>query len=278
MKTAVSPYFMEDEREAKRLSDKVDAPVWVDTYLTPYLDGATHVLDVGCGPAALAREVALRCPGCNVVGLDASRMRLAAAEQNRDECSNLALMLGNATALPWPDASFDLVYCRFLLEYLADRQQAVSEMVRVCAPGGHVMLQDLDAQMLLHHPVDPDLQAGIEKVLDAFRKTGFDPFVGRKLFALARNAGLTNLKVDIEPYHLFAGQIDDHHYELWDLKLDIALPVITTAFGGDRAAYQFKQRFLDYLRRDDTLSYSILFTVTGQIPVETGLCGMTPSV
>ena len=202
MGRSVGTYFMEDRREAKRLSDKVDAPLWVGKYLAPYLDNATNVLDVGCGPAVLAREVALRCPESNVVGIDASSMRLAAAEQNRDHCPNLSLRLGDATTLPWHDDAFDLVYCRFLLEYLADRQQAVTEMARVCAPGGHVILQDLDGQMLLHHPIDLEMEADIEMALAALQKTGFDPFVGRKLFCLARNAGLTNIKVEVEPYHL----------------------------------------------------------------------------
>ncbi len=278
MRPDVSTYFMDDEREAKRLSDKVDATVWVGKYLTPYLDSATHVLDVGCGPAVLAREVAVRCPDSNVVGLDVSKMRLAVAEQNRNGCSNLALRLGKATALPWHDASFDLVYCRFLLEYLADREKAVAEMVRVCSPGGQVILQDLDGQMLLHHPVDTELQSGIETALVALRKTGFDPFVGRKLFGLARDAGLINLKVEVEPYQLFAGRIDDHNYKLWELKLDIALPAIATTLGGEHAAYKFKQRFLDYLRRNDTLSYSTLFTVTGHIPGKGSARGTTPSV
>lgn len=265
MSSSVSTYFMEDEREAKRLSDKVDAPLWVGKYLAPYLDSTTDVLDVGCGTAVLAREVAARYLDSNVVGLDASSRRLAAAEQNRDSCANLALRLGDATALPWHDDSFDLVYCRFLLEYLDDREQAVAEMARVCVPGGHVMLQDIDGQMLLHHPVDPEMESDIEIVLAALRETGFDPFVGRKLFGLARNAGLTNIKVEVEPYQLFAGKIDDHNYELWELKLDIALPTIATAFGGEPAAYAFKQRFLDYLQRSDTLSYSTLFTVRGQV-------------
>lgn len=77
----MNTYFMEDEREDKRLSDKVDAPMWVGKYLAPYLNSVTRILDVGCGPAVLAWEVALRCPARNAVGLDASSMRLAAAAQ-----------------------------------------------------------------------------------------------------------------------------------------------------------------------------------------------------
>src|SRR5256885_13262071 len=55
--------------------------------------------------------------------------------------------------------SFDLVYCRMLLQYLREKEQAVAEMTRVCKPGGTVLLQDLDGQLLWHYPEDPGVQS-----------------------------------------------------------------------------------------------------------------------
>ena len=77
-------------------------------------------------------------------------------------------------------------------------------------------------------------------------------------------AGLQDITVNCEPYHFYAGRIDDKNYELWELKVDIALPMIAGALGGHQEAAMFKQEFMDYLLRDDTLTYSNVFTVVGK--------------
>jgi SAM-dependent methyltransferase len=257
---------MDDPREAKRLADKVDAPQWVNTYFARHLKPDSRVLDVGCGPGVLAAEVARRIPSGNVTGIDASTDRLVEARKNFAGLNNAQTRAGEATALPFGDGSFEFIYCRFLLEYLRDKEKAVAEMTRVCRPGGTVLLQDLDGQLLWHHPVDAILQTDIERVLAVLGQTGFDTFVGRKLFALARAAGLTDIEVQAESYHLFAGRIDDHNLRLWEMKLDIALPAAAKALGGMTEAASLKASFLNYLQREDTLTYSVLFTVTGRKP------------
>jgi hypothetical protein len=116
---------------------------------------------------------------------------------------------------------------------------------------------------LWHYPEDPDVQRAAEQVVAALAATGFDPFVGRKLFSLARNAGLTNLDVQAESYHLIAGEIDPLILRQWELKLEIARPLLARVLGSDREARAQARRFLEYLSRPDTLTYSTVFTVTG---------------
>src|SRR5450631_1898489 len=103
---------------------------------------------------------------------------------------NVKLLQAEAGHLPFPEDTYDFVYSRFLLEYLADMQGAVREMLRVYRPGGRVLLQDLDGQMLWHYPEDAELQLGIGKVVAGLEQLGFDPFVGRKLFSLLKSFGL----------------------------------------------------------------------------------------
>ena len=137
-------------------------------------------------------------------------------------------------------------------------------MVRVCRPGGTVMFQDLDGQLLWNYPEDPTVQVAVEKVVAGLAKTGFDPFVGRKLFSLAHKAGLTNIKVQVEPYHLIAGEIQPGILKQWQLKIEIALPQIARVLGSDHAAREYGRKFIEYLCRPDTLTYSNVFTVTGR--------------
>jgi ubiquinone/menaquinone biosynthesis C-methylase UbiE len=169
--------------------------------------------------------------------------------------------------MQFASGGFDLVYSRMLLQYVPNKEKAVSEMVRVCKPGGVVLMHDLDGQLIWHYPEDPLMQQTVERVLESLAETGFDPLVGRKLFWLARNAGLENIKVRAEPYHLIAGEIDATTHEQWKLKLGIAKPRMASALGSEYEADEEIRRFLGYLRRPDTLTYSNSFTVTGEKPL-----------
>ena len=256
-------YIMDDPREGQRLLDKVDAASWISKYLEPHLKDAGTILSVGCGPGVFLRELAAIRPNTEFVGVDLSAERIHDAELRLRGVPNARVQIGDAQALPFESDSFDLVFCRFLMEYLPDKQHALREMVRVCRSGGKILLQDLDGQLVWHSPEDPELQQTIERVVSRLASTGFDPFVGRKLFNLCFEAGLLDIKVQIDPYHLYAGCIDEEQLLLWQTKLEIARPQLKKVLGSDEAAVRYSEQFLGYLRRPDTLTYSCLFTVVG---------------
>src|ERR1700674_1332440 len=256
-------YIMDDPREGQRLLDKVDAAPWISKYLSHHLKDARMVLSVGCGPGVFLPELAAMRPNAEFVGVDLSAERIQDAEVRLRGVPNARAQVGDAQALPFESGSFDLVFCRFLMEYLPDKQRALQEMVRVCRGGGKIMLQDLDGQLLWHSPEDPELQQTIERVVSRLASTGFDPLVGRKLFNLCFEAGLVEIKVQIDPYHLYAGTIVEEQLDLWQTKLEIAKPQLKKVLGSDEAAVKYSEQFLGYLRRPDTLTYSCLFTVVG---------------
>jgi ubiquinone/menaquinone biosynthesis C-methylase UbiE len=253
---------MEDVREFKRLSDKVDASAFVEKYITPHGLNEFKILDVGCGSCVIAEALAKSFPKADVNAISNNRPHIEKAKELMANYDNLNVEFADAYDLSYPDNTFDFVFSRFVFEYLKTPQQALREMIRVCKPGGKVMVQDLDMQLITHYPEDSDLQNKISEVL-AFLKnqSGFDPFVGRKLYNLFYHAGLKQIEVQVEPYHLFAGTIDHKNLRLWELKLDIALPQIEQALGSCEAAYHFKEQYINYLNREDTFSYSIIMTL-----------------
>lgn len=261
-------YIMDNPREGQRLLDKVDAASWISKYLEEHLQDARTILSVGCGPGVFLRELAAIRPDAEFVGVDVSAERIHEAEARLRAVPNARVQIGDAHALPFESGSFDFVFCRFLMEYLPDKQQALQEMVRICRCGGKILLQDLDGQLLWHSPEDPELQQTIERVVSRLASTGFDPLVGRKLFHLCFEAGLTEIKVQIDPYHLYAGTIADEQLDLWQRKLEIAQPQLKKVLGSDEAAAKYSEQFLAYLRRPDTLTYSCLFTVLGTKPAQ----------
>jgi ubiquinone/menaquinone biosynthesis C-methylase UbiE len=260
-------YIMEDPREAMRLELKVNPEGWVRKYLAHRVLPGAELLSVGCGPGVILREVCALNPSITGTGIDISAERIQEAVRKNPANSRVKLVQGDAHAMQFPSDSFDLVYSRMLFEYLHDKEQAAAEMVRVCRPGGSVLLQDLDGQLLWNYPEDPVVQSAVEKVVAGLASTGFDPFVGRKLFSLAHKAGLRNIDVQVECYHLIAGEIDPEILRQWELKLEIAVPWIARIVGDESSANKLAQRFLEYLRRPDTLTYSNVFTVTGVKPL-----------
>ena len=94
------------------------------------------VLEVGSGAGQCSRWV--RSRGGRPVGLDLSFRQLQHSRRiDEDSGVRVPSVLGTATALPFADASFDVVFCSFgALQFVADLPDAVAETARVLRPGG----------------------------------------------------------------------------------------------------------------------------------------------
>jgi ubiquinone/menaquinone biosynthesis C-methylase UbiE len=101
-----------------------------------------RALDVGCGTGRLLAFLHDAWPGMRLIGLDLSAPYLAEARRLAGRTARVKLMEGAAEALPFADASLDLVTSSFLLHELPKkvRGQALSEMVRVLKPGGLLVI------------------------------------------------------------------------------------------------------------------------------------------
>jgi len=99
-----------------------------------------RVLDVACGPGALLATLAPRVR--RAVGLDLTPAMLALA---RSAAPGAWLVGGAAERLPFDDGAFSLVACTWAMHHFAAPRQVLSEMARVCAPGGRVAVGDLIA-------------------------------------------------------------------------------------------------------------------------------------
>jgi SAM-dependent methyltransferase len=119
------------------------------------------VLDVACGPGNFSREFD-RTVGSDglVVGIDASETMLArgAEELRSSGPSNVALIRGDATSLPFRDATFDATCCFAALHLFAEPFDALDEIRRVLTPGGRVAIMTSVRRRLTPGPVKPVLQ------------------------------------------------------------------------------------------------------------------------
>jgi ubiquinone/menaquinone biosynthesis C-methylase UbiE len=121
------------------------------------LPAGAAVLDLAPGPGYFAVELA-RLGRYRVCGLDISDSFVRISrEQARLAGVEVDFRLGNAAAMPYPDASFDFLLCRAALKNFAQPVEALREMRRVLKPGGRALIIDLRRDASLD-----DIRRGVE--------------------------------------------------------------------------------------------------------------------
>jgi ubiquinone/menaquinone biosynthesis C-methylase UbiE len=127
------------------------------------LQPGERVLDVACGTGAVARlAVHAVGPTGQVVGLDHAPAMLAVARTvPLPPEGAIQWQTGDAGALPFPEAVFDVVCCQQGLQFVPDRVAALREMHRVLVPGGRVVLGVWQA--IEHNPVAAAFSAAVAR-------------------------------------------------------------------------------------------------------------------
>lgn len=165
-------------------------------YLVPYLAEGQQILDVGSGPGTISIDLARRVRPGQVIGIDASvdvveqANGLAASSQVR----NAEFRVGDAYALDFADAAFDVVHAHQVLQHLARPVDALREFRRVLRPGGILAARDVDYGGVIWSPESAGLARWLELYQDVHEWNGGDPHAGRHLRRYAREAGFADVE------------------------------------------------------------------------------------
>jgi ubiquinone/menaquinone biosynthesis C-methylase UbiE len=154
-----------------------------------------RVLEVGSGLGLLAVDVASAADGVHVVGIEMSSDQIAAAATS----PRVTYRQGDAHTIDFADASFDLVYARYLLEHVAKPDVVLSEMRRVVRPGGPVAVCENDISLIRFDPPCPAFDRAWDLFLRYQATLGGDGVIGRRLYRLFRAAGLTHIELSVQP-------------------------------------------------------------------------------
>jgi SAM-dependent methyltransferase len=160
------------------------------------LKGGEKILDVGSGLGQLTRAMARASgPGGSVLGVerDARQMAEALRLAGEDgEADRVEFRTGDALALPLQQeewCKFDIAHARFVLEHVREPLTVVRQMVAAVRPGGRILLQDDDHDVLRLWPEPPGLGPVWQAYMRTYDRLGNDPYIGRRLVSLLHEAG-----------------------------------------------------------------------------------------
>lgn len=260
-------YLMESKDEAQRLLAQEEADLARERFLAAGLKSGDHALDAGCGPGGVAAAMAdvVGAEG-SVLGIDLSAERLAAAQSFVVSRPQLRFQTGNVLHTGLEPRRFDFVWSQFVLQYLPQPGDALSELMRVTRQGGTVCVSEVDGAGLWSHPISPRVEQGLIKLQAALATTGFDPYSGRKMFSHFRRAGLENVRVRVSPFYVHAGRASDRFLSDWETRFRTIRLLAESAFGGPEPYQAFVEEYLGLLRNPDALKYAVVLVTFGTMP------------
>jgi ubiquinone/menaquinone biosynthesis C-methylase UbiE len=157
------------------------------------------VLDVACGPGLVVCAFAVQASHATGIDLTPAMIDKARALQGSKGLTNVSWRLGDGRAMPFEDGDFDIVCCRFAFHHFPEPGQVLAEMVRLCRPGGRIVVVDVVASE------DPAVAARLN-AMDSLRDPSHVRFMPEsELRGLLRAQGLSEPTVE---YYRLEGDVE----------------------------------------------------------------------
>jgi SAM-dependent methyltransferase len=230
-----------------------------------------QVLDAGCGTGFVTRRMAMEVFPGEVFGVDMDPLFIQEAKKlaAKEEASNINFTLGNVDDLEFVDGVFDLSYSRLVLMHVEDPVKTVAELGRVTKRGGIVAISDQDDGGVIVYPELPQMMRMFSKYGSLAKMRGEDRFIGRKLFSIMEQAGLS--PITVYPFPIYATQ---HDPEM--LKMLVSVPVQIIESSKDK---MIKQRLIgaedypeamkevqEFLAHPGAFAMGLTFLAVGKVP------------
>jgi ubiquinone/menaquinone biosynthesis C-methylase UbiE len=138
------------------------------------------ILDIGCGRGQSLQLLDEYFNPDTINGIEIDETLLNEARKRAKKCrSKVNLITGNAELMPYPDQSFDMVFCHQSFHHIVQHEKAMQEFYRVLKPGGVLLfaesckkfIHSLSIRLLFRHPMD--VQKTAEEYIDLINQTGF---------------------------------------------------------------------------------------------------------
>lgn len=214
-------------------------------------------LEVGAGSGSISRWLAEQvAPGGRVLSVDID-LRF-----HCDAVPGLEVRRLDIVSDPLPDAAFDLIHARAVLEHLAEREQVFDRFVKATRPGGWIVVEDADWQSFEEQPL-PEPLATIARAMHAGlrSRSGWDSRLGNRLLSLFAARGLVDLDIVGEVRSMRGG--DDSAW--WSLGIEHGADAFVAAGVATRAQVDGA---LALMRSPDFVMMAPLsIAVRGRVPI-----------
>ncbi len=183
-------------RESDRLTDQAQTLTDLLHHDTRYPAG-THVLEAGCGIGAQTVILAKNSPGAHITSIDISGDSLELAQETirKAGITNVTFRQGDIFHLPFEPSCFDHIFVCFVLEHLAEPQQALEQLRPLLKEGGTLTVIEGDHGSTFFHPDNEDAHRAIDCLVLLQQRMGGNALIGRQLYPLVRGAGYTDVRV-----------------------------------------------------------------------------------
>lgn len=256
-----SPSFRDFTGNAAENYQRFFVPTIGRPVATPLLRAADirageRVLDVACGTGVVTRLAAeLVGPGGAVSGLDTAPDMIAVAQATAAPgAPEIEWHVGDATSLPFPDASFDLVTCQMGLMFM-DGPAAAGEMLRVLAPGGRVAVSTPGRMQPSFEVLERAISEHLGADLGNFVRMVFSMHEPDEVGSLLRTAGFADVATDESTVRV---QLPEPAEFLWEyINLTPMAPIAAQASEASKTAMERQ-----------VIEEAARFVVEGGVPVD----------
>ena len=189
-------YTMGYSEEFLQLLDRRSAETHA-AYLLPHLKDGDRVLDFGCGPGTITVGLARAIEPGEVHGIDMEESQIAMARSAAEAGGhdNAIFHVGDVTALPFEDNSFDVAHSHAVLMHVPDTAAVLSEVKRVLKPGGIVASREMFVESSFLEPGDENVDAAWATFSRLLAANDGHPQMGKELRNKFQQAGFSDVRV-----------------------------------------------------------------------------------
>jgi len=149
---------------------------------------------------------------------------------------------------PFPRASFDVVYCRFLLCHVGDPERGVREMHALLKPGGVLLCEDVDVGSVFCDPPSPGYARMRDLMIALGASRGVDYCLGPRLHRILRRVGFPDPQVRFDQPVFSRGTVK----RFWELTFLEAVPAMVQAGLTDEREVRELAKVMSDVAMDET--------------------------
>jgi SAM-dependent methyltransferase len=151
------------------------------------IDRGWKCLEAGAGGGSLVEWMAGRGAAVTAIDIDTRFIELLASDA-------IEVCRVDVRSDELPQAEFDLVHARLVLEHLSDRTQILRRLAGTLRPGGWIVIEDYDWSCFGFEGDDPSFSRVVEAILGFMQQAGFERDYGRRVVAEIADAGFTEVR------------------------------------------------------------------------------------